>query len=467
MLLAEDDAELVLKATSGVRPEGAALEIGLEGAPVGGRGVYADLGGSPYNLPALRAAGIRSLVTAPFVVDGRVIGLLIVASRGADHFGEDDVERLQQIADRQAAAIERARLMELERARRGWLGFLAEASTMLAGTLDQQMTMALVAQLIVPRLATWCALFTVRDTDLAELAYAWHADETTTGTALYAVDVQAGWAGTKPAIVATIANNAELSILAVEVSGLLAGSTLAMLDGGALAASGTANCKAASANPAYSSTAANEMTVSVYGDDGGPLTFTAPWGSTSANLDPNSVNSNSFSDIGLAYRNSVNGPEATAWALSGTATPSIVLLTAFKLGAGGGAAASIPVQQTRPGLSRLHHHQGVRRQQQYWVPGIAEVDADAGPGAGTLAVATAVGTPTVAGGADAGPGAGTLAVTTSVGTPVVAGGAGVSPATLAITTAVSTGGRCWWRGCRSWRRNPRDYHVGTCTYSRK
>ena len=40
------------------------------------------------------------------------------------------------------------------------------------------MTMALVAQLIVPRLATWCALFTVRDTDLAELAYAWHADET-------------------------------------------------------------------------------------------------------------------------------------------------------------------------------------------------------------------------------------------------------------------------------------------------
>src|SRR5262249_43042299 len=79
VLLTEDDAEPVLKATSGVRPEGAALEMGLEGAPVGGRGVYADLGGSPYNLPALRAAGIRSLVTAPFVVDGRGVGLLIAA----------------------------------------------------------------------------------------------------------------------------------------------------------------------------------------------------------------------------------------------------------------------------------------------------------------------------------------------------------------------------------------------------
>jgi serine phosphatase RsbU (regulator of sigma subunit)/anti-sigma regulatory factor (Ser/Thr protein kinase) len=178
VLLTEDDAELVLKATSGVRPEGAALEMGLEGAPVDGRGVYADLGGSPYNLPALQAAGIQSLVTAPFLVDGRVIGLLIVASRDAAHFTEDDVERLQQIADRQAPSMERARLMELERTRRGWLGFLAEASSLLAGTLDQQMTMALVAQLIVPRVATWCALFTVRDTGLALPVYSWHADET-------------------------------------------------------------------------------------------------------------------------------------------------------------------------------------------------------------------------------------------------------------------------------------------------
>jgi serine phosphatase RsbU (regulator of sigma subunit)/anti-sigma regulatory factor (Ser/Thr protein kinase) len=178
VLLTEDDADLVLKATSGVRPEGAALEMGLEGATVGGRGVYADLGGSPYNLPALRAAGIRSLVTAPFVVDGRGIGLIIAASRDAAHFNEADVERLQQVADRQAPSLERARLMELERARRGWLGFLAEASSLLAGTLDQQMTMALVAQLIVPRLATWCALFTVRDGGVALPAYAWHADET-------------------------------------------------------------------------------------------------------------------------------------------------------------------------------------------------------------------------------------------------------------------------------------------------
>ena len=181
VLLAEDDAELVVKATAGVGPEGPALEMGLEGAPMGGRGVYADLGGSPYNLPALQAAGVRSLVSVPFVVDGRVIGLVIATAREPAKFDEEDVDRLQRLADGHAVSLERARLMELERSRRGWLGFLAEASSLLAGTLDQQMTMALVAQLIVPRLATWCAVFLVRDPgagSVATPAYAWHADET-------------------------------------------------------------------------------------------------------------------------------------------------------------------------------------------------------------------------------------------------------------------------------------------------
>ena len=181
VMLAEDDAELVVKATAGVGPEAPVLEMELEGAPMGGRGVYADLGGSPYNLPALQAAGVRSLVSAPFIVDGRVIGLVIATASAPDSFEEADVDRLQATADAHVVALERARLMELERSRRGWLGFLAEASSMLAGTLDQQMTMALVAQLVVPRLATWCAVFLVGNPgagSAATPAYAWHADET-------------------------------------------------------------------------------------------------------------------------------------------------------------------------------------------------------------------------------------------------------------------------------------------------
>ena len=60
---------------------------------------------------------------------------------------------------------------------RGWLAFIAEASDLLAGTLDQERTMALLAQLVVPRLATWCAVYAVDDVGAARPAYIWHADE--------------------------------------------------------------------------------------------------------------------------------------------------------------------------------------------------------------------------------------------------------------------------------------------------
>ncbi|MDH2426653.1 SpoIIE family protein phosphatase [Sphaerisporangium sp. TRM90804] len=60
----------------------------------------------------------------------------------------------------------------------GWLGFLADASDLLAGTLDPDMVPALIAQIVVPRLATWCAVYTADSGDgQQELAYLWHADE--------------------------------------------------------------------------------------------------------------------------------------------------------------------------------------------------------------------------------------------------------------------------------------------------
>jgi serine phosphatase RsbU (regulator of sigma subunit)/anti-sigma regulatory factor (Ser/Thr protein kinase) len=64
-----------------------------------------------------------------------------------------------------------------EEALERWLGFVAEASDLLAGTLDQERTMALVAQLMVPRLATWCAVYTIDEVGTVRPAYVWHADE--------------------------------------------------------------------------------------------------------------------------------------------------------------------------------------------------------------------------------------------------------------------------------------------------
>ncbi|MFF7973264.1 SpoIIE family protein phosphatase [Streptomyces sp. NPDC007905] len=65
---------------------------------------------------------------------------------------------------------------------RGALSFLAEASDLLAGQLDENLVTALTGQLIVPRLADWCAVWledeaTVRGGDGSAPARVWHASE--------------------------------------------------------------------------------------------------------------------------------------------------------------------------------------------------------------------------------------------------------------------------------------------------
>lgn len=65
---------------------------------------------------------------------------------------------------------------------RGALSFLAEASDLLAGQLDEDLVAALTGQLIVPRLADWCAVW-LEDEALGggaggpRLARVWHASE--------------------------------------------------------------------------------------------------------------------------------------------------------------------------------------------------------------------------------------------------------------------------------------------------
>ncbi|CAL9455579.1 hypothetical protein SUDANB176_02532 [Streptomyces sp. enrichment culture] len=73
---------------------------------------------------------------------------------------------------------------------RGALSFLAEASDLLAGQLDEDLVAALTGQLIVPRLADWCAVWLEDETtghggwggdgardDAARPARVWHASE--------------------------------------------------------------------------------------------------------------------------------------------------------------------------------------------------------------------------------------------------------------------------------------------------
>lgn len=176
VLLTERDGRLVLGASAGL-PEG----LPLGDLSVVSLGPDARAGvpwvSSDSSDPVAAALHARSLAAAPLEAQGRLTGLVVAVAAVPGRFEEADGARLGRLADEMSLSLEKARIGELERSWRGWLSFVAEASDLLAGTLDQERTMALVAQLVVPRLATWCAVYTDGEGDSARLAYVWHADE--------------------------------------------------------------------------------------------------------------------------------------------------------------------------------------------------------------------------------------------------------------------------------------------------
>lgn len=81
------------------------------------------------------------------------------------------------VAERLALHLENDRLRRADLRRRVWLTFLAEASELLAQSLDVELTMALIPQLVVPRLGQWCAVHTADEWGELRLASVTHADE--------------------------------------------------------------------------------------------------------------------------------------------------------------------------------------------------------------------------------------------------------------------------------------------------
>nr|MDT0661284.1 SpoIIE family protein phosphatase [Micromonospora sp. DSM 115978] len=81
------------------------------------------------------------------------------------------------MAERLSLHLENDRLRRADRRRQTWLTFLAEASELLAQSLDVDLTMALIPQLVVPRLGQWCAVHITDEWGRPQLASAIHADE--------------------------------------------------------------------------------------------------------------------------------------------------------------------------------------------------------------------------------------------------------------------------------------------------
>ncbi|MFC7218656.1 SpoIIE family protein phosphatase [Streptomyces polyrhachis] len=183
LLATDDETELEVRASTGLpsaRQRFARVPVETGTGRYGSArmpAVHEDLTADPMAVPLLTSTGMRSAVTVPLKVEGRLTGSLGVAAESPGRYTNDEALRLQFAADRIALAVESARLGELERLRRGSLSFLVEASDLLAGTLDHDQTLALMAQMTVPTLATWCAVYTLAEGADPELSYVLHEDE--------------------------------------------------------------------------------------------------------------------------------------------------------------------------------------------------------------------------------------------------------------------------------------------------
>lgn len=119
----------------------------------------------------------KGFVSVPLLLKGEVMGGMGLSFGAPNDFSADDIAFIEALAQQCAQALDRIRLYDEERAARRVaeqarerLAFLAEASDVLAGSLDYTSTLARVARLAVPKLADWCAVEVV-DTDGTSRSY--------------------------------------------------------------------------------------------------------------------------------------------------------------------------------------------------------------------------------------------------------------------------------------------------------
>ncbi len=119
------------------------------------------------------AVEVRLPMTAP------LRGSLRVEHRAGPVAADPEQTRdlTELIANRVAMAVETQWLRGVDQRRRAWMTYLAEASELLGQSLDVDLTVTVVPQVVVPRLGRWCAVHLLDPTGRLRLAALTHADE--------------------------------------------------------------------------------------------------------------------------------------------------------------------------------------------------------------------------------------------------------------------------------------------------
>jgi PAS domain S-box-containing protein len=152
LLLSDDGTHLVVRASHGTDDDaGTVVDLGRgvvgRVAATQRAVIIDDLASVELDNPHLRARGLSSLLGVPLLVDGRVIGVVHIATRAARSFTDEETRLLMLAADRMALAIDHARLYEAERAARTEAERANRSKDQFIATLSHELRTPLQAML--------------------------------------------------------------------------------------------------------------------------------------------------------------------------------------------------------------------------------------------------------------------------------------------------------------------------------
>jgi GAF domain-containing protein len=127
-----------------------------------------------------RSFGIRSLLIVPLrltnpLPEGSNAGTITFYWRTPRVFNDLEIAYASALANLSSAALNLADLIEQNQRERTRLAFLADASVVLASSLDYETTLERVAHLAVPHIADWCTVHVVEHDVPTRIVVA-HAD---------------------------------------------------------------------------------------------------------------------------------------------------------------------------------------------------------------------------------------------------------------------------------------------------
>ena len=165
--------EYVETATNAVR--GVRTEVSLD-EPL----IAEHIATTEWLRPAHREAHLRegneAMLAAGLVHHEKLLGTFAFYFRGRHDFTEAERSAASTLANIAAAAVATTRLYEEQTKTSEERRFLAEASAILASSLDYEATLRNVASLAVPQFADWCTVDIVGEGDTVERLTVAHAD---------------------------------------------------------------------------------------------------------------------------------------------------------------------------------------------------------------------------------------------------------------------------------------------------